>query len=64
MTCKNVEEPKDLGVKIGSKKQALFIQVLKNAEIELQKAKENAEVNQEVINMCRIIIAKEKAKFK
>lgn len=58
------KEPKDLGVKVGSKRQVLFSQVLKNAENTRNEAKKTIEVQDEVIKMCRTIIAKEKAKFK
>ena len=63
MMNKKIIEPKDLGIKFGSEREALWTHQLKNAEAVIKQDKAEIEVYEEMIEVCKRIIAEEKAKI-
>ena len=59
-----MSEPKDLGVKIGTKDQVLWTSVLKNSELQKKTAEDTVQIQTEVIELAKKRIEEEKAKFK
>ena len=54
------KEPKDLGLKIGTKSEVLWTNVLKESEILIQQSKDNLEIQQEIKKLAETRIAEEK----
>ena len=59
-----MKEPKDLGVKMGTKEEASWKIVLKQAEELVIKGKTDLEINKMIVELAQKRIAEEKAKFK
>lgn len=57
-------EPADLGLRIGSKKEAFFEKVRKALAEELESCEYTAELNREIIAVVERKIASEKENFK
>jgi hypothetical protein len=55
---------KDLKVRIGSPKEAIFNNVKKEAEILIKQSKDNLIVQEEMLKMANKIISEEKENFK
>lgn len=53
------DHPKDLGVKIGTKKEALWSRVKKEAEILIKQSQENLMVQKEILKLAESLIAEE-----
>ena len=58
------KEPKDLGIKIGTKSQVLWTNVLKESEMLIQQSKDNLEIQEEMRKLAKSKIKKEKQKLK
>lgn len=58
------QEKNDLGVKIGTKEEALWTQTLKEAKGLLEQSERNKVIQQGMIELCERKIAEEKEKFK
>ena len=63
MTLK-IKEPKDLGVKIGSKEEAFWTSVKVKAEEDILNAQRQIEINDLIIIHAKTRIAQEKETFK
>tara|TARA_B100000749_G_scaffold280268_1_gene275781 strand:+ start:2684 stop:2953 length:270 start_codon:yes stop_codon:yes gene_type:complete len=61
---KMTKEPKDLGIKIGTKSQVLWTNVLKESEMLIQQSKDNLEIQEEMRKLAKSKIKKEKQKLK
>ncbi|MCH8322548.1 MAG: hypothetical protein IIB64_05675 [Proteobacteria bacterium] len=59
-----MKEPKDLGVRIGTKAEAEWKKNLANSEELLVTGKANVEINELIIELAKKRIEEEKAKFK
>ncbi len=59
-----MKEPKDLGVKIGSKAEAEWTSILRQAEESVVKGKTSLEINETIVVLAKQRIAEEKEKFK
>ena len=59
-----MKEPKDLGVKIGSKEEAEWKATLAQSEKLLLTGKANVEINEVIIELAKKRIAEEKKRFK
>ena len=59
-----MDEPKDLGIKIGSKEESSWKNVLKQAEELVIKGKTDLEINEMIVKLSEKRIAEEKKKFK
>ena len=59
-----VEEPKDLGVKIGTKAEAEWTTMLKIQEKNILVGEVNMAIAQTVLELCEKRIKEEKEKFK
>jgi len=57
-----MKEPKDLGVKFGTKREAMWTKVLKEAKMLKQQSEENLEIQNEMIKLSESIIKEEKGK--
>lgn len=62
--AKNLEEPKDLGIKIGTKEQVIWERVAKEARVLLQQNWENQMIQKGLLALALEKIEKEKEKFK
>ena len=58
-----MKEPKDLGVKMGTKAEASWKIVLKQAEELVIKGKTDLEINDMIVELAKKRIAEEKEKF-
>lgn len=58
------EEPEDLGVKIGSKKEAEWIKIAKIQEETIRNSEINLEIAKIVLNLAKTKADEEKEKFK
>ena len=59
-----IKEPKDLGIKIGTKAQVLWTKVAKEAEILIEQSEQNIIIQKSIFRMAEKKIAEEKEKFK
>ena len=59
-----MKEPKDLGVKMGTKEEASWKNVLSQAEELTIKGKMDLEINNMIVELAKKRIAEEKEKFK
>ena len=59
-----MKEPKDLGVKMGTKEEASWKNVLKQAEELVIKGKTDLEINKMIVKLAQKRIAEEVEKFK
>ena len=59
-----MKEPKDLGVKMGTKEEATWKIILKQAEELVIKGKTDLEINDMIVELAKKRIAEEKEKFK
>ena len=59
-----MKEPKDLGVKMGTKEEANWKSVLKSSEELLVTGKANVEINEMITELAKKKIEEEKLKFK
>ena len=59
-----MKEPKNLGIKIGSKSQVLWDKVKKEAEILIEQSEDNLIIQKEMLKLANLKIAIEKEKFK
>ena len=59
-----MKEPKDLGVKIGTKEEASWKIVFKQAEELVIKGKTDLEINNMIVELAKKRIAEEEEKFK
>jgi hypothetical protein len=59
-----VKEPKDLGVKMGSKLEVLWTKVKKEAEILIEQSEESLVIQKEMLKLADDKIANEKENFK
>ena len=59
-----MKEPKDLGVKMGTKEEASWKNVLKQAEELVVKGNTDLRINIMIVNLANKEIELEKAKFK
>ena len=66
MTSKpnKIEEPKDLGVKIGSPAMILWTGVVAQLKIGIKKSEDELTVNKAMLEMAEITLAEETQKFK
>jgi len=61
----NFKEPKtDLGLKIGSKKEKAWTDILNQSKELIEEWKRNILINEEVIKLAKKVIAEEKQNFK
>ena len=60
----DVKEPKDLRLKIGTKEEKSWTDVLKQSEDLLIEAKQNVEINTLIVDLAEKKIKEEKEKFK
>ena len=59
-----LQEPKDLGVKIGSEEEIFWIDLKKKMELGNKNARREILINEKVLEFCDKRIAEEKEKFK
>lgn len=59
-----VKEPKDLGIKMGSKLEVLWTKVKKEAEILIEQSEESLVIQKEMLKLADDKIANEKENFK
>ena len=59
-----MKEPKDLGVKMGTKEEASWKSVLKQAEELVVKGMTDLAINDMIVELAKRRIAQEKEKFK
>ena len=59
-----MKEPKDLGVKMGTKEESSWKNVLSQAEELVIKGKTDLEINNMIVDLAKKRIAEEKEKFK
>ena len=59
-----MKEPKDLGVKMGTKEEARWKIVLTQAEELVIKGKTDLEINNMIVELAKKRVAEEKEKFK
>ena len=59
-----MKEPKDLGVKIGSKDEVFWTEMEEKAEGEILNNRREIEINEAIISHARTRIRLEKEKFK
>ena len=59
-----IKEPKDLGIKLGTKAQVLWEKVKKEAEILIEQSEQNIIIQKAILRMAEKTIAEEKEKFK
>lgn len=59
-----MKEPKDLGVKMGTKEEASWKIVLKQAEELVIKGKTDLEINEMIVELAQKRITEEKERFK
>ncbi len=64
MTSKQLTEPKDLGVKIGSKEEVFWTDVKEKAEQDILNNKHAIVINEGIIVIAEAKIAEEKESFK
>ena len=64
MTSKQQTEPKDLGVKIGSKEEKFWTDIKDKAEGDILNNKHMIQINEAIIVLAEARIAEEKEKFK
>ena len=57
-----MKKPEDIGLKIGTKREVLFIDMKKAVDNRIKEHKEGLEVQTEVLKMCETIIAEEQKK--
>lgn len=63
MMEQEIKEPKDLGVKIGTKEQVLWENVLKGAKVQIEKCEAELIVQKEVVLLANRKIKQEKEKM-
>lgn len=61
---KEIKEPKDLGLKMGTPEEAEWTRIKKNQEATIRGSKINIAVSEVVLELADKEIAKEKEKFK
>lgn len=59
-----MKEPKDLGVKIGTKKETLWTKVKKESEILIEQSEGNLIIQKEMLKLAESKIEEEKEKLK
>ena len=57
---KKIEEPKDLGIKMGTPEEAAWTIIRDRAKKELEIGEREAIINKEIVKLAEKIIAKEK----
>lgn len=61
---KKIKIPKDLGIKIGTKEQAIWEDVVKQAKIDLEAYERGMLIAKEMLKLAELKINEEKEKFK
>ena len=59
-----MKEPKDLGVKMGTKEEAFWKSMKKKVETDIENAQREIEINKHILILADTRISEEKEKFK
>ena len=62
MSKKHNKQPKDLGLKVGTKEQVIFEELAKNAKLQIDNQEKSLIANKAILAMCEKRIEEEKKK--